>query len=506
MANNTDNTPERSAESIEARRKRREEMRRRHKQRQMLFYGGILVVLILIIVLIVRGCSSGDSTPENSTPPSDSGTVLQLPTPRPDDTDVNAPSGDENTPAADTTTVTITAVGDIMVYAEQLSSAMQTDGTYDFSGSFADISQYTLAGDLTVGNLETTLSGADVSGGYQGRPEFNSPESLAQNLADIGFDVLSTANTYSLQHGITGLVSTMRNIRQAAISNVGTYYTAEDRQKDGGALICEVDGINIAVLAYTKGANAMQVPAGYEYSVNFLYKDYYTNYSILDTETILADLTAVKALDVDIIIFMAHWGEEWSSTPNASQTELANTLFENGVDIIIGSHSHVLQPIEKRTIKTVDGEDKEVFVCYSLGNFIANHDRTYAQDSLILNLKLVRDNATGKVTVGDYDYVPVYIGGQAESFRLYDINQAIADYNAGNRYITDELYSKLRDSLNEIHTLVGADRDRGILTEYTASNSSIGNNDIDVPPSQTDGDELDTTPDNTTNPDDVPTE
>lgn len=505
MADN--NTPERNAESIEERRKRREEMRKRHKRRQMIFYGGILLVLALIIFLIVRGCTTGEAEPDPSSTPS-SGTLQQLPTPDPNDPDLEQQSSDPDiTEPANTSTVLLTAVGDVMIYDTQLAAALRTDGTYDFSSCFTDISRYTSAADLTVGTLETTLSGAEV--GYQGKPNFNSPEVLTENLADIGFDVLSTASTFSLQNGVNGLISTIKNVRQASISNVGTYYTAEDRGKDGGALICDVGGIKIAILSYTKGANSIQVPSGYEYSINFLYKDYSTNYSEIDKSTILADIAAVKAsdADVDIIIAMLHWGEEWTSTPNASQTEIANLMFENGVDIIIGSHSHVLQQIEKRTITTVDGVNKDVFVCYSLGNFIADQSNSYASDSIILNLELIRDNDTGNVTIGDYNYVPVYISGQTNGFRLFDINQSIADYNAGNRsYVTDELYSQLRDSLNNIHSLVGADRDRGVLTDYTASRSS-GDVDITTNPTSTDGGGTEPTePDPTTNGGDNPDE
>lgn len=122
-------------------------------------------------------------------------------------------------PTEPDTTVTIAAVGDIMMYDEQLDAARQDDGTYDFTSSFAAVSGSTVSADLTVGNLELNFCGEP----YSGKPDFRAPESLAKTLSSIGFDVLQTANTYSIQNGLSGLQSTIRYLDAAGLSHVGTY-------------------------------------------------------------------------------------------------------------------------------------------------------------------------------------------------------------------------------------------------------------------------------------------
>ena len=174
---------ERDEQLLEARRLKRLEQRRRRKVQQRIVLGVLLVILILSMVLIVRGCKSRSAQQEQSGETADA--------------QQNAP--ESVVPTEPDTTVTIAAVGDIMMYDEQLDAARQDDGTYDFTSSFAAVSGSTVSADLTVGNLELNFCGEP----YSGKPDFRAPESLAKTLSSIGFDVLQTANTYSIQNGLS---------------------------------------------------------------------------------------------------------------------------------------------------------------------------------------------------------------------------------------------------------------------------------------------------------------
>lgn len=471
---------------LEERRKKREELRRKRKMRQRIIYAVLAAVLILVIVLIARGCG-GDDTPAGEKSLADM-TVKELtaraeelgvdltgiekdkeaiiaaieefaaaqnPTVPDDDTAVDLPLMDV------TATATLCAVGDIMIYDAQIEDAQQADGTYDFSASLAEVSALLSASDVTVGNLETNFCG----GTYSGYPNFNAPESLAANLAEAGFDILQTANTYSIQNGLTGLTSTIRYVTAAGMEPLGTYYAESEKQDSEGVLIREINGIRFAFFAYTKGVNNMYLPDGSEYCVDVLYKDYYSNYSQVDTDAIVRSIDAAKALDADVIVALVHWGSEYEIEPSNSQEQIATLMFQNGVDVILGSHSHVVGPMQTRTVTTNDGEEKEVFLAYSLGNFMTSMTGDYTHDSVILNLEFSKTE-DGQTTISSIDYVPVYIADNGEGsdtrFELLDVYAEIDKYVGGAAdRVSDSVYSALKLCLDTLHQNAGTDFDRG---------------------------------------------
>ena len=168
------------------------------------------------------------------------------------------------------------------------------------------MSGYTLSSDLTIGNLECNFCGAP----YAGKPDYRAPESLATTLSTIGFDLLQTANTCSIQNGLSGLQSTISYLTNAGIDHAGTYADAAERAANNGVVIKNVSGLKVAIIAYTKGLGGLQLPEGAEYAVNLLYKDYSTDYEKLDTQALLQSVDAAKELKPDIILVMLHWGSE----------------------------------------------------------------------------------------------------------------------------------------------------------------------------------------------------
>lgn len=273
---------------------------------------------------------------------------------------------------------------------------------------------------------------------YAGDPRsaigFNCPEVLATNLADIGFDVLQTANTYSIMNGIAGLQSTINFLNQSSIDHIGTHITNPAESGSGGVVLRDVNGIKIAFIGFTKGLNGMKLPNNNLYSVDLLYTDYDTAYENVDVASITDRIEAAKAAEPDVIVAMVHWGSEYDLVISETQEEIRDLMFKNGVDVILGSHSHVVGPMEEVEVKTVDGEQKKCFVAYSLGNFIADMSKPYTQDSVILNLEFTKDGKTGETEISDISYVPLYILDRGEDtigtrFEVLPIREAIKTSN-----------------------------------------------------------------------------
>ena len=341
------------------------------------------------------------------------------------------------------TTFTLTAIGDIMCHNTQYIDAYNDEtGEYDFSYVFDDISLYTKTADICVGNLETTFAGEDV--GYSSYPTFNTPDSLAYELKDIGVDVLSTAGNHALDKGFNGLSRTIDVLNDADISHLGTYKTKEEQDK---TLIKYVKGIKIAFVNFAYGTNGIPIPSDKPYCVN-----------LIDENLMKEQIDMAKQEDPDIIIACMHWGTEYKTTPNSTQEQLADFLFKNGVDIILGTHPHVLEPMEKRTVTLDDGTTKDGFVIYSLGNFIADQNAEYTRDSIILNIDITK-HADGKITIDNYEYVPIYMykdtSKKKQKMKLLDINKNIYNYeNYLDDTISESLYNTLKSELSKIQKIL----------------------------------------------------
>lgn len=342
-------------------------------------------------------------------------------------------------------TFTMSVIGDIMCHDSQYKDAYvkETD-SYDFSYVFSDVKYYLQIADITVGNLETTFAGKEV--GYSNYPTFNTPEQLAYDLKRIGLDVLSTANNHSLDKGYNGLVSTLKYLDDADIAHTGTYSSEEDQNK---ILIQNVKGVSIAFLSFTYGTNGIPVPSGKDYCIN-----------LIDKNLILNQLQLAKEQNPDMICVFMHWGIEYQTKQNKTQEELADFLFQNGVDVILGGHPHVLQPMEKRQITLEDGSTKDGFIIYSLGNFISGQTKDSTKNSAILNLSFTKDGETGNISIDSATYIPTYMyrssSGSLKRYKLLPIESTISNYESGiNTSINKSTYNTLKSSLTNIHQILG---------------------------------------------------
>ncbi len=389
-----------------------------------------IIIFILILCLIIGGIyfafsNKTEKTSQDSSNINDGATV--------------------QTATVEDTTINLTAIGDIMCHGPNYKAAYNSStNTYDFSPFFKNISNYTSNADITIGNLETTFAGQ--ARGYSGYPTFNSPSELGQAIKDIGVDVLGTANNHCMDKGYSGLEATLNTLDEMDFSHMGTS-RSEDEQNT--ILVKDVKGINIAFLSFTYGTNGITIPKDKSYSVNLINK-----------ELILKQINSAKNLNVDVICVNMHWGIEYQTTPNAEQKELADFLFENGVDIILGSHPHVLQPMEKRTITLADGSTKDGFVIYSLGNFISNQSDINTQDTIILNLQITKSGKDGKISIDSVNYVPVYCynkgSGAKNRYELIDLKKSISSYENGTSEISTSLYNTFKLELQRIEKIMNS--------------------------------------------------
>ena len=347
-----------------------------------------------------------------------------------------------------TCVASLSAVGDIYLTDVMLADAKTADGSYDFSAQFADTVVALSQADITIGNFEGNFAGTDF-----GRENGSYPDSLADTLYASGFDLLQTANSYSIYNGISGLERTKSVIENAKMQTVGTYISKKDRE-DHQVVLREVNGIRIAFIAFTKGIGGMTMPEDTDCSVDLLYKDYTSDYTEMNTEVIAAVLERAKHLEPDFIVASLHWGSENIEEISDSQKEIASFLMENGVDVILGSHSHLIAPVERPVIKTKSGEEKQCVVAYGLGDFCAV-DVGGCNTSLILNIQFSKNPETGQKGISKVSYTPVSAIDKGPEFqdryRVLNSEEAL-DLYRGNYFdrITDQNYEDITNDLKAL--------------------------------------------------------
>ncbi len=303
---------------------------------------------------------------------------------------------------------TLAAVGDIFLTDDMLKDARQADGSYDFSPQFSALTLPLSEADLTIGNFEGNFIGSDY-----GNANGSYPDELADTLYDIGFDLLQTANSYTIFNGLNGLERTKAVIEEAGMSALGSYVGTKDKSANQ-VVIREVNGIRFAFIAFTKGLGGLAMPTDTDCSVDLLYRDYTSDYSEIDTDYLTQVVEAARAKKPDIIVAALHWGSENIGEISTTQEEIASLLLKKGVDVILGSHSHLLGQIEQRTVTTDNGETKNCLIAYSLGDFCAVSEGE-CNTSVYLRIEFLRGE-NGRTDIVDFDYVPISAIDRGEDF------------------------------------------------------------------------------------------
>lgn len=392
-----------------ARERQRQERAAKAKRYRILAAIGSGIVLIggiLALVLSLKGCNAQ---------------------PKPEQTVQTEP---------DLTVIHLAAAGDLNITQKVVGNRS------DYTDTFIDVAAVLADADITAVNFEGGLYGAPYG------EDASAPPALADALKNAGVDLVQLANSYTIHKGTAGLAATVSGMHTAGLTTVGAWATPQDAKDSGGYTICEVGGIKIAFVAFTKGMDGMALPAGSEGCVNLLYTDYATAYQEVDTEGITRVLTAVEKEKPDLTVALLHWGSEFNDTISSSQTQIVELMQEKGVDAIIGTHSHYVQ---KMTLDPDTGN----FVAYSLGDFVGDADRAGSEYSVILDLEITKNNRTGETKVTGYSYTPIFTVTDKGDPKVVRVAPAISAYENGYiDKVSEATYQAMKYALERIDTRI----------------------------------------------------
>lgn len=334
--------------------------------------------------------------------------------------------------------VRVRAVGDLMVHKKQLAIAKQDDGSYDFHPQYALIASSLADADYTIANLETTI-GQYENRPYSGFPMFNTPESLLDAVRDAGVDFLTLANNHMLDRYFEGMIKTVDTVEAYGFDFGGANRSPEEQ---AAPKVVEVNGVRLGFICGTQMTNGMEDwsnAAVKEYGVNYLRKMDYTK-----------EVQKLRDAGADVVIAIPHWGEEYLRRPPAYIVGQAQKLVAAGVDVVLGSHPHMVQPVEFVEATGTDGVKRRGLVAYSLGNFIDNMLKRYTDSGIILEFT-IRERQDGGFGIDDVRCVPIYC------WKRDDNIQAISSL----KYLTEPpegmdagTWSRMKDSYWELRDLL----------------------------------------------------
>lgn len=342
--------------------------------------------------------------------------------------------------------VRIRAAGDIMVHDDELLSALNDDGTYDFTSFFVEVADSLGDADYTMANLETTVGEAG-SKGFTGYPNFHTPTSLLTALKGTGIDMLTTSNNHCLDRYFDGLVETLDALDEAGFDHTGTFRNKQEYQT---AYVKEVNGIKIGVVAYTYGTNGMEDESdeeGVKWGIMYL-----------SNANFERSAQRLREAGAQVLIAVPHWGTEYKREPDDSTVDYAQQMADAGFDVIIGSHPHMVQPIEWLESTDEDGNVHRALVAYSLGNFISAQRDQYKDTGIILDFTIRQEIATGDISIEDVGYVPVWVwryeDGGKNAYRVLPCGDALDDVPDG---MSETDRARLSDAWSETVELMTAE-------------------------------------------------
>ena len=275
-------------------------------------------------------------------------------------------------------------LGDIMGHGPQIKSAWNDSlKKYDYNKVFEPVEDIISSVDFAVANLEVTLAGPP----FDGYPQFSSPDELAEACKNNGIDVLVTANNHSCDRGSMGILRTNRVLDSLEILHTGTFSNQQNRDSLN-LLVLEKENIRIGLLNYTYGTNGIPFHAP-------------TYVNLLDSSLIKKDLKFARTKNLDKLIVFVHWGAEYQDQPNLYQKNFNQFFKRQGVDIVIGSHPHVVQPMHY-----IKNNDKEFLTVYSLGNFVSNQRDFRKDGGVMFRCSIVKRD---KASISDKEYILTWV-------------------------------------------------------------------------------------------------
>ena len=339
------------------------------------------------------------------------------------------------------TIIRVSAVGDILCGEEMLEDAYDKETkNYDFSHMFQNITGFISRSDIVVGTMETNFT----SSAYSGYGNRNSPREFAQAVKNSGINLVTISTNHSLDYGIEGLKNTKKYLQELGYDTVG------DNLEENAVTIKTVKNVKLAFLSYTYGIENESSKTAKELAA----------INIFSKEKAKKELEYAKE-NADYIFVLMHWGEAYATTPSKKQEEIADFLVENGANVILGNHPAAIQPMEVRQ----NSEGENVFIAYSLGNYISSIANDISKIELVLNIELRKSGTDGKVMLSKVDYTPIYVldnGVGAENrYELIDMKGAAKTYANGEKNISKQTYNKLIEGLKVLEKIVVSENTSG---------------------------------------------
>lgn len=450
------------------RRRRRRRRRNNTGAGLKLLAAGLAIILVLLTLVaggvMLFGCNQGNDDP---TQPSGS-TAAPSDNTEPSTTDPAVGTTDPTDPPGVTlvSTATVSATGDMLMHMPCIRPAQTGDNTYDFTPYFTHLQDYIMRADYAVANLETTLAGLDNGYEYHGYPDFNCPDDIVYSLQDVGFDMLLTANNHCYDTSSVGYHRTQQVLKEAGMDYTGTFSGEEDAKY----LVKDINGIKIGMICYTYedasdpntvAPNGRPLTNADKGLINAFHTDH------LDTfyEEMEDHIAAMETDGAEAVVLYIHWGVEYQLKQNATQEKIAQKMCDLGVDVIVGGHPHVIQPMELLT-STTDPEHKTVCL-YSTGNTMSNQrlgnisyvKTAHTEDGILFTFSFAK-YSDGTVRVEDVELLPLWINlytNSATGKKVYDVlplDKQIEDWKT-QLNLTDNTLAQAEDSYERTMEIVG---------------------------------------------------
>ena len=363
-------------------------------------------------------------------------------------------------------TATILSTGDLVMHIPVVNTGMQSDGSYNFDSIFRYITDYVSAADYSVVNLETTFAGTSNGFPYSGYPNFNCPDALADATKNAGFDMLLTANNHSYDTTLVGVKRTLEIVRATGQETLGTYLSADEQKW----AIEEINGIKVGMLCYTyaTGVDAKGAP---QLNGNAAISEAgLCNYFTYDNlpkfyDEIEGYLNDMRAAGAEATVVYMHWGVEYVTEPREQEKTIAQKLCDMGVDVIIGGHPHVVQPVDLLT-STTDTDHKTV-ILYSMGNAVSNQrvgnissiSTPHTEDGVLFSVTFSK-YSDDTVYLEGVELIPTWVNLNANNgsrqYNIVPLVDDIRDQWMSNFNMTENQFNDAQRSYDRTEAIVGS--------------------------------------------------
>ena len=433
--------------------------RRRRRKKNHLAPVAIVLSVILVGLILVVMFMGGDEP--NPTDPIQTTTAPTTTAP------TTVPPTTTEPPIVKESSFTLSAVGDMLMHMPVVNSGYYANtNSYNLDTIFTYFTDHVQSADFAVGNLETTLAGTDNGYNYSGYPQFNCPDAIIDSMKTAGFDLVLTANNHSYDTRGVGLKRTLEVIRDRELGYLGTKVEADDPN----FLVVERNGIKLGLACYTyednsdpaiKAPNYITMSAEHAPLINTFD---YTNLNLFYDE--LSDSMAqADQQGADAFVLFIHWGYEYQTTQHSIQSQIAQSLCDIGVDVIVGGHPHVVQPVELLT-STTDETQKTVCL-YSMGNAVSNQRRQnmnlntgHTEDGVMFSVTFSR-YSDGTVILESAECLPTWVNLHYNTetahneYNILPLDKDITDWKSAFN-LTDSTLAGCEASYDRTMAIVGA--------------------------------------------------